>query len=180
MKRLIRSIVLLIPFFLFSACSDSVEDYYAHVRAFFKYSPVSSVHPLHAALNNPGIFCQITLGTHTYDFKGTDGSVTSRPITALEAYGKPECVAGFVVGISSVPDMNMGQNPVAYDLVCPSCYEETNIQRSLVFSGNEELTCPRCHRAYDLTNGGWVKSGTPVRLYRYHILYANDLVWITN
>lgn len=166
-----------------SGCSSEVEDYYAHERAFLRFTPVTAIHPLYTALSNPGMFCQVTISTATYDFAGADGTKASYPLTALEAYGKPECVAGFVVGTPSVYDLNMQQKPVAYDLVCPSCYEENMIQRSLSFSGSEEMSCPRCKRVYDLTNGLLKKGeGGVKQLYRYRITYApaNDLVVVMN
>lgn len=142
MKHLLRTILPACALLASVAgCSSDVEDYYAHERAFLRFTPVTAIHPLYTALNNPGMFCQITIGTRTYEFKGTDGTTGSYPLTALENYGKPECIAGFVVGIPSTYDMNMQQRPVAYDLACPTCYEENMLQRSLSFSGPEELTC---------------------------------------
>ena len=72
-------------------------------------------------------------------------------------------------------------NPVAYDLACPACYERNLVTRSLAFSANETLVCPRCQRTYDLCNGGTATSGEGKwRLYRYQLSYANDLVVIIN
>lgn len=166
---------------LFSGCSD---EYYATSRAFLKFTPVTAVHPLFTALNNPGMFCRITIGTTHFHFSDAEGQSATYPLTALAAYGRPECLAGFVVGTPSLPDLNMGQQPVAYDLVCPTCYQQNLIQRSLEFSGREELSCPRCQSVYDLTNGT-LRSGKSdaVRLlYRYKITYspANDLVLVIN
>ena len=184
MKHLLRTILPACALLASVAgCSSDVEDYYAHERAFLRFTPVTAIHPLYTALNNPGMFCQITIGTRTYEFKGTDGTTGSYPLTALENYGKPECIAGFVVGIPSTYDMNMQQRPVAYDLACPTCYEENMLQRSLSFSGPEELTCPRCHCVYDLTNGLLREGEHAVKqLYHYRISYAaaNDLVVIMN
>ena len=162
-------------------CSSDAEDLYAHERAFFKYSPVVSVHQLHTAVNNPGMFCRITFSTQTVSFTAPDGSSTPVQRLATEMYGKPESVAGFVVGTPSVPDMQMQYAPVAYDLACPACYEQNLVTRSLAFSANETLACPRCQRTYDLCNGGTATSGEGKwRLYRYQLSYANDLVVIIN
>lgn len=170
--------VLLLPE---TACTGEADDLYAHHRAFFKYAPVVSVHQLYTALNNPGMFCRITFGTSTISFTAPDGSSTPVQRTATEAYSRPEYVAGFVAGTPSVPDLNMRFTPVAYDLACPACYEQNLVTRSLSFSGNETLACPRCQRSYDLCNGGIATTGEGKwRLYRYQLSYANDLVVIIN
>lgn len=184
MKHFISSLFLLLALLpIATGCSDTTESLYAHERAFLRISPVTAIAPLYTALNSPGVFCTITIGTQNYNFKSSDGNTATYPFTALESYGEPECVAGFVVGISSVPDLNMQYEPVAYDLVCPSCYEDNLIQRSLSFSKAELLACPRCQRTYDLTNGGIESSGKGgSKLYRYHITYssANNLLVVMN
>lgn len=162
-------------------CSSDSEDLYAHERAFFKYSPVVSVHQLHTAMNNPGMFCRITFSTQTVSFTAPDGSTTPVQRLAAEVYGTPEYVAGFVVGTPSVPDMQMQYAPVAYDLACPACYEDALITKSLQFTAAETLRCPRCQRTFDLANGGLPTSGEGNRcLLRYRISYANDCVVIVN
>lgn len=166
-----------------TGCTSDADDLYAHERAFLRVYPVTAAAPLYSALNNPGEWCIITVGTSAFNFKNYAGQTASINFTALLSYGQPECVAGFVVGTSSVPDMNMQQSPVAYDLVCPTCYEENLLQRSLSFSAREKLTCPRCGNAYDLANGGILSEGEGVKkLYRYHISYASaqDVMVVSN
>lgn len=167
--------------FLLSSCSD---EYYATSRAFLKFTPVTAVHPLYTALNNPGMFCQVTIGTTHFHFIDAEGTTATYPLTALAAYGRPECLAGFVVGTPSTPDLNMGQLPVAYDLVCPTCYQNDLIQRAMQFADREKLRCTRCHAVYDLVTG-ILHSGNDQsvrKLYRYKITYspANDLVLVIN
>ena len=162
-------------------CSSDAEDLYAHERAFFKYSPVVSVHQLHTAVNNPGICCRITFSTQAVSLSAPAASSRPRHGLATEVYGKPTFVAGFVVGTPSVPDMQMQYAPVAYDLACPACYEDALITKSLEFASAETLRCPRCQRTYDLSNGGLPTSGEGNRrLLRYRISYANDCVVIVN
>lgn len=174
-------VLLLLPL---AGCGNDAEDFYAHERAFLRFTPVTAAHPLFAAVNNPGIFCQITYDATLYRFLGNDGAAATYPATALQAYGRPESVAGFVVGIPSVPDMNMQQQPVAYDLVCPTCYELNMVQRSLVFSGTEELACPRCGCVYSLATGTLREGKSDARrlLYRYHVTYnsGHDMLLIMN
>lgn len=157
-----------------TGCTDNVEDYYSHEAAFLRFTPVSGVAPLYTALNSAGMFCTIRIGGSHFYFAGSDGNTQNYPKTAIvESYGTPVCISGFVVGISSIPDINMRMSPVAYDLVCPTCYEQSLIQRTLVFSESEALKCGRCGRVYDLSNGGIIKEGEEgTKLYRYHITYS--------
>lgn len=187
MKNLLLASLLLILSLclsLVNSCADDVEDLYAHHRAFLRFTPVTAVHPLYTALQNPGMFCQITIAPKHFLFQNAQGQKASYPMTALEAYGRPECIAGFVVGTPSIPDMNMQTLPVAYDLVCPTCYESSgSIQRSLHFVAKrgEELTCDRCHCVYDLSNGGLLKEGEGCpKLYRYRLTYAGDVLVVMN
>ena len=182
-KILLPFVVLPSVLFLLMSCAQDVEDLYAHERAFLRLQPVTAIVPLYTALNSPGMYCAITIGSKVYNFQGSDGATATYPFSAQEAYGSPECVAGFVVGIPSVPDLNMQQVPVAYDLVCPTCYERNLLQRTLAFSDHERLSCPRCHSVYDLANGGILVSGDGVsKLYRYHITYsaANNMLLVMN
>lgn len=181
MKKLLLFSFSLITLFSFTACKNEVEDLYAHERAFLRFTPVSAVHPLHSALNNPGMWCSIKIGASTYDFMNAEGRKATYPRVADEAYGRPECISGFLVGTASIPDMNMQFSPIAYDLVCPNCYEQHMLQIAITFSGLEEVSCTRCHRRYDLRNGGLVASTEGgKRLYRYQLSYQNDLLVVMN
>lgn len=167
---------------LCSGCSSDADDLYAHERAFLKFKPVSAVGILHNAVNSPGQFCRITVNEKTFEFASAEGKSMSYPLSAeIQTYGKPQCIAGFVIGISLQPDMNLQYPVLAFDLVCPACYTEAFIQRSLAFADGQMLSCPRCHRTYDLTNNG-VGSDGKYRLYRYHVTYssANDLLVVLN
>ena len=189
MNRLFRAavqIALAVSLMLFSvSCGEKATDRYAHIRAFLQFRPVSASGPLLSAVTNPGMFCTIRIGTTHFLFAGPTGSSSSWPITdVVRNYGQPECVAGFVVGIASTPDMN-GQMPIiAYDLACPNCYAgDAMITKELTLSG-EKLTCSRCHRVYDLQSDGIVVSGDagqPLLRYR-SVAYnqSNDLLVIMN
>lgn len=169
-------ILFLILTSLLSCSTDSDNDLYAHERAFLKFCPVTGVVPLYTAVRNNGQFCTIRLGTNTFLFQGSNGATATYPLSAdIKAYGMPQCIAGFVVGHSIQPDMNMQYPLVAYDLACPNCYEQALITRNLSLNAQEELTCSRCHRVYDLTNGGIIKQGKKGRrLYRYRNVGYND------
>lgn len=156
------------------ACSSDEDSLYAHEKAFLRISPVTAAAPLYNALRSAGQWCAISIGTSTYNISNYSGQTAQINFTALLSYGQPECVAGFVVGTPSMPDLNMSQDPQAYDLVCPTCYENNMLQRSLSFSAEEKLTCNRCQCSYDLSNGGILSQGEGIkRLYRYHITYSD-------
>lgn len=175
---------LLLTTVALTGCTGDVDDYYSHEAAFLRFTPVTGVAPLYTALNSTGMFCTIRLGGSHFYFTGSDGNTQNYPMTAIvDSYGSPVCISGFVVGISSIPDINMQTSPAAYDLVCPTCYEESLIQRTLTFSDSEALKCTRCGRVYDLSNGGIIKEGDEgTSLYRYHIMYssASNMLYIYN
>lgn len=158
-----------------SSCTDSVETLYATIRAFFRYDNVTASHQLYTALNNPGEFCTVTIRNSVIYFTDADGKTSQANLSATEAYGKTQCVAGFVVGTPSVADLNGQNQPRAYDLVCPTCYEQNSIQRSLQFDGREQMKCPRCGRTYSLQTGLQTggEEGVSV-LYRYRMTYSSN------
>lgn len=160
------------------ACTDDVNDRYAHERAFLKFAPVTGVPMLLTAVNSLGSFCTIQLGTNGFIFRNANGQTSSSyPYTAeIQSYGQPECIAGFVVGKSSIPDMNLQYTLEAYELACPNCYEKALITKPLTLSSGELLTCSRCNRTYDLKNDGNIcKGDAGVPLYRYRtVSYAEN------
>lgn len=177
MKQLIHSLytalVACLLAVLCAGCANEDNKLYAPHRAFLRLQPVTAIAPLYTALTSPGQFCAITVGNQVYRFLTPTGATTTYPFSAQEAYGKPECIAGFVVGVPSVPDINMAQSPVAYDLACPTCYDRNLLQRSLTFTAAERLTCSRCGSEYDLSNGGiLVKGDGTKRLFRYRLTYS--------
>lgn len=185
MKNLFSSIFLFVAaIFSTVACDTDSDDLYSHERAFLRVYPVTAVAPLYNALRSPGQWCAITIGTSKYNFSNYQGQTAQLDFTAIvKNYGNPECIAGFVAGTPSLPDLNMQQDPQAYDLACPTCYEQNMLQRNLSFTASEELTCSRCHCIYDLSNGGLLTSGEGTkRLYKYHVTYAeaNNLMIIMN
>lgn len=166
-----------------TACNSDASTRYTSLRAFFHFKPVSSIPVLQQALNNPGIYCKITFTPQYYLFENAQGTTGQANRTALDAYGKPVYVSGFVVGLSSVPAANGNFEPKAYDLVCPNCYLDAAIQRALAFlsTDSEMLVCNRCHRHYNLRNEGIVVSGSQGQpLFQYHIQSVSDAVYISN
>lgn len=163
MRKILIS--LLSVLFVCTSCSNEADDAYAHERAFLKFPYANDVAPLFTALNNSGQWCCIELGTSGFLFKTFTQSGSYPYTSEIKNYGQPQCVAGFVVGKSSLPDMNMQYPVMAYDLVCPVCYSQHLITRKLTLSAPEQLTCTKCKHTFDLSNSGLSSDGN--RLLRY-------------
>ncbi len=173
--------LLLLGMSLFSACTDDTNLEYAQEPAFLRVQPVSTVQPLNAALNSPGVFCKVTFSTNFYHFENNHGQSAQINRTALDAYGKPKCLNGFVIGTPNVPDLSGVTAPVAFDLACPTCYAEALIQRSLEMNEQGEAHCSRCETTYDLNNLGFPKDGPGTNvMLRYHVRYGNDALIVSN
>lgn len=170
--KIVGTILLTLPIMLVS-CVEDIDGVYARHRAFFRYQYVSTTPPLYAALNNPGMWCTISFPQRVYRFTLLDGTSYDHPTTALDTYTPPECISGFMVGKPNIPDFSGNFPIIAYDRVCPTCFEQAAIQRELSLSSEGKAHCTRCHCEYDLNNGGLLLRGGPgENLYRYHINYA--------
>lgn len=164
-----------------SSCADDMNGEYARVPAFLRVQPVSAVQPLNAALNSPGVFCKVTFSANYYHFENNHGQSAQTNRTALDAYGKPDCLNGFIIGTPNIPDLSGVMQPVAFDLACPTCYNETLIQRSLTMNERGEAHCSRCATTYDLNNMGFPKDGPGTHvMLRYHLQYGNDALVVRN
>ena len=118
-------------------CFDAVARMFRRIlRHYTRFSEVHPRHsrssPLHSAQQSRHVLPR-NHRHHPFSLFRCRRQNATYPLTALAAYGRPECLAGFVIGTPSLPDLNMGQQPVAYDLVCPTCYQHDLIQRSLDF-----------------------------------------------
>lgn len=167
---------------LMAACTDDVSDEYARHSAFLRVTPVTAAAPLREALTGPGMFCTVTLTPAAYRFTRPDGTAASIPRTALDNYGTPKCIAGFIVGTPVLPGLDGSLAPVAYDLACPNCYEADYITRSLALADDGTAACSRCGRVYSLQTAV-VQQGDKGRgLYKYRLVYAptQDLLTIWN
>lgn len=186
MKKRISSLLLMATALFVAgtslvACVDDVENEYASLRAFFRFTPVTAAPQLYTSVNNPGQFCSVIYSSGSYYvFTDAEGNGTQYTLTQLDKYTPLEAVSGLVIGMPSVPDLSGNFPVVCYDLVCPNCYSESAITRRLSFSALTEMECGRCHRKYDLNNGGLVIDGEQGRkLYRYRVNYnsaSNALV----
>lgn len=162
---------------LMSACTNDVVSVYAPHPAFLRYAPVPTAPPLLSALNSPGQWCSITYTHLQYTIAAPGHTSITTPRTALDAYGRPRSIAGFIVGTPSLPESTGQHEARAYDLVCPSCYRSAAISRPLVLSTTtpERADCPRCKRRYNLGTGAQENAPTDNQsnapLYRYRLAY---------
>ena len=168
------------------ACGEESTSRFSHHRAFLRFSPVAAAPVLSAAVHGVGEWCAITYDASHYVFTNAAQRTSRYPRTALDAYGTPTSIAGFVVGTPALPDLSGRQTVVAFDLVCPSCYQGAYVERRLSWEPSTPgtLVCGRCQRHYDLNNGGIVSvtkgDGQPnVGLFRYLATYsANSDVFV--
>ena len=168
------------------ACDEESSSRFSHHRAFLRFSPVAAAPVLSAAVHGVGEWCAITYDASHYVFTNAAQRTSRYPRTALDAYGTPTSIAGFVVGTPALPDLSGRQTVVAFDLVCPSCYQGAYVERRLSWNPSTPgtLVCGRCQRHYDLNNGGIVSvtkgDGQPnVGLFRYLATYsANSDVFV--
>lgn len=174
LRRACRVVVCAALCAVLGACSGEVVDTYSGYPAFFRFQPVTQVPQLFTALGNPGEYCVITFAGADYVFTSpTTGQTMRVTPTALEAYGQPRYIAGFIVGTPELPDVNGAFLPVAYDLACRACYDDSTIERAVAFTSRTEVRCGRCGRTYGLNSGGNVTSsqgGKP--LFRYRVQYS--------
>lgn len=179
---MLRSVIgYLLPLLCLLSCTEDVGTEYAQVPAFLRVQPVSAVQPLNAALNSPGVFCKVTFSSKFYHFENNHGQSTQTNRTALDTYGKPQCLNGFIIGMPNVPDLSGVMQPVAFDLACPTCFNDVLIQRSLTINAQGEAHCSRCETTYDLNNMGFPKDGPGTNvMLRYHLQYGNDALVVRN
>ena len=81
-RNILRTIVLA---FALVSCDATVESEYSRLRAFLRVTPVTAATPLYEAVNNPGIFCKVTLDGAHYIFTRQNGTSTQLNITAVGA-----------------------------------------------------------------------------------------------
>lgn len=169
-----------------SGCSDA-EDLYAPLPARFNYNLVATTPPLLNALTGNGQFCTISYtvasqSSYIYTFSGMTGGTYTSTAQSVTINGEPRSVAGFIVGTPSMMDLSGQLLPIAFDRVCPNCYENDLMERTISFSDQVgHAQCSRCLRIYDLNNGGIVSSGSAgKKLYRYHISASTTNVSIYN
>lgn len=176
--------------YLFVAC-DNAETEYSDESCYFVFD--NSIHQdptLASAMNPnaPGIFCRITesqvSGVTVFTFANNQGGEpTTKKATAIDTQrsrklGKQK---GIIVGYGN-GDIT---NPVfyAYDNQCPNCVTTSGLQDyQLTMTDVGLATCSKCHRSYDMNNGGYEtsgKGGEYTRLTRYRASTTGALGLLT-
>lgn len=165
MKHLYIIIVCLAA--LLSACSDT-ENEFSNYRCYLVFQ--NDRHQdmtLASALNQnaPGTFCRISFGVRNgaecYFFNNNQGLSSYKAATSLDlqrsniigVYNS----SGVIVGYGN---LDMPATLYAYDSQCPNCYKNTG-KPAYQLTMNERgwATCTRCHRTYDMNNGGIISEG---------------------
>lgn len=181
-KRITGFVILAVMLMFAAACGDdTVESKFSNYRASFTFSPVTSVAPLYGALNGFGEYCAIWADANYYYFSSLVGSAQVNR-TALSAYRTYICIGGFIVGRSSLNDIGSAEYPlVCYDRACPNCWHEDNISKAMRIEENGRAVCDRCHRTYDMNNGGTIVAGDKgKKLIRYRVSHTSNTLAINN
>lgn len=171
------------------SCADDADSLYLNAQARFTFNYAYAVPILYTALNSPGQFCFASCKINSqgyissYHFENSR-SQTDYPATQIlsKTYYTSFGGQGFIIGVTAIPDLSTQQQQlVAFDRICPTCYEETYITRTLEFSSETVVKCNRGH-VYDLNNLGQpMDSTTHHTLYRYPIFYnGSNLVNISH
>lgn len=180
MKR--RLGIVVAALLLACSCSDDAEYVYSSYRAYFRYDQVLTTTPLYQALVTPGQYCLVWVSRQYLKFQSLTQSQDVL-LTAVANYDTFESLGGFIIGYSNVPDMMTGTLPiVAYDRVCPNCFEELGFYKALSLQENGFASCSKCSRVYDLNNLGVLYSGEEgIKLFRYKVAYnGSNLVYVNN
>ncbi len=185
-KATARTSAILLATTLFAATlvacdGDTVESKFSNNRASFSFSPVNTIAPLTQAMGSYGEYCTISADALHYYFHTLNNSAQINR-DAYAAYKTFICIGGFIVGRSSLTELGTGDYPyLCYDLACPNCNYNDNIAKALTLENGALASCSRCHRTYDLSNGGLVVSGEKGRkLERYRISYTSTAIIIAN
>lgn len=162
------------------------ENMYSTYRARFSYTPVSAVPNLFRACTSPGEFCSITFPPgQSYVIKSpsTPSSPDYITLTAIQGYrGFVLGVgSGLIVGLPNMPEMLAQESHVtSYDLCCPNCYSDYNVNRHLELHIGGTASCTSCQRHYDMNNQGIISRGNAGRsLFRYYVSYSNPTQTLT-
>ena len=144
-----------------SACTSDVVPIYSSQPAFLRYAPVPTAPPLLSALTSPGQWCSITYTHLQINISAPGHTTITTPATALDVYGRPRSIAGFIVGTPSLPEATGLHEARAYDLVCPSCYRTLSIARALTLSATapDRADCPPLQSGH--RHAGKCRQGQP-------------------
>lgn len=119
--------------------------------------------------NSRGTFCTISetvrkgvkyLCFHTSNGKSTEQQETAEEQQANFILGINN---GIIVGFQTLNTDGPSGGFVGYDIQCPNCARRENNLKNpnyrVSIDNNGIATCPKCHKTYDLNNGGLIRNG---------------------
>lgn len=154
-----------------SSCGDTQELYTrAYARLYFDNFTHNDPTLATAMTAHAGAFVTITASANQFRFVSNQGLSSVANITAIDTQ------QGFVLGMNGALIVGYGASVdatfYAYDRECPNCFSPDALPRRSYPIAVSEFgigTCARCHRQYDLNNGGLVSSGDAgKKLSRYY------------
>lgn len=182
--RMLRAILPALFLTLLTACSgDDAQSEYSKYRAALSLTGIETITPLRNALGSFGEYCTVTADLSGKYFQCSTLHSSQRVNrTGADAYHVYTCIAGFIIGRSSLTEIGTGNYPLlCFDLACPNCYADDGISRALSLKEGGLAYCSRCKRTYDINDRGIVSDGKAGRkLERYHIIASASALMVTN
>ncbi|MCH5307785.1 MAG: hypothetical protein J1E37_06840 [Prevotella sp.] len=126
---------------------------------------------LAAAMSNAsrGVFCIISESTRSgkkyLNFQNSNGDSSEQPESAEEQQANfiLGINNGIIVGFQTLNTDGANGGFVGYDIQCPNCARRENntVNPNYRVSIDDKgiATCSRCHKTYDLNNGGLIRNG---------------------
>ncbi len=177
MKRLLKTLTLIVVALVTVACGDTSHEYTIG-SCFCVIDNATHQDPTLAGamnVNAPGTFCIIKTsfrnGANYFEFTDNTGVSSSKIFNAVDS--RRTLVLGYnngiIVGYSA---LNVPATFYAFDRECPNCFDPQALpvrSKPLGLTTSGMAICNVCHREYSLNNDGYVVSGDQgKKLTRYH------------
>ena len=167
-----KFLIILVLSLIASSCSRSYEEF--SNKYLVSFSCDISKFPFNK-VQTSGYFLSVRPMTTKDGFivREPDGQEQTYPYTEIQNRVFNFGLAGIVIG---QPYFGGGLI-YAYDLGCPQC-DRASAYLSVNTGG--VATCTKCNRAYDLNNGGTLKTGDGRPLYRYRTTLNGNMLMVHN
>ena len=173
MKRIARTVLLLISILTFAACEGDNPYSSYHANVIFD----GTIYPYNQA-RSFGQFICIRQGANIGEYKVTDAMGKTQTVRIPQIhlqqgrfyYG----LGGLIIGTPTMGDGNL----CAYDWACPNCdiaRYRVEIDYTMGYA-----TCPRCATKFDLNSSGIAIEGESRPLWRYRVFDNGAEVIIQN